>query len=200
VQSALASIPTLRSGAASLSEPTKLWLPKVKLDAIERSRAIGRVVETLEELPHNQDWRVEVEEMKSQRRTVANAYYWGVVLPLISDATGFETEELHEYFLGSHFGWKDKPIPKTPRNPLGIESTPRRSTTKDEKGRRSVLGIAKFYDFVEFVRRFAAIKLSLNIPDPDPEYKAHREKAYLVRETAHARRADDMLSEQEKAA
>lgn len=160
-----------------MSEPVKLWLPKVKLEAVERSRAIGRVVETLEELPHERDWRIEIEEMKSQRRQVANAYYWGLVLPMISDATGFECEELHEYFCGAKWGWRDKRVPKTPRNPLGIESTPRRTTTRDDKGRRSVLGIMAFYEFVEFVRRFAAMKLALNIPDPDPEYRKQCEEA-----------------------
>jgi hypothetical protein len=141
-------------------------------DDVERSRAIGRVVEALEELPHGQVWRVSIEEHRRARSHPQNAYYWGVVIKAISDATGFESEECHEYMCGTVFGWKDKRVPKTPRNPQGFESVPVRTTTTDADGRRSVLGAIQFSEFVEAVRRFAAMKMQVNIPDPDQEQVA----------------------------
>lgn len=138
-------------------------------DDIERSRAIGRVVEALEDLPHGQTWRVEIEEHRRPRSHPQNAYYWGVVVKTISDSTGYESEEVHEYMCGQVFGWKDRRVPKTPRNPQGFESVPVRTTTTDANGRRAVLGTVEFGEFIEAVRRFAATKMQLNIPDPDQE-------------------------------
>ena len=143
---------------------------------ITRSRDIGRVVHELEFLAEDKAWRITIEEAKSKRSLKANAYYWGVVVEMMSEVTGYEGEEIHEYLCGARWGWKDKRVPKTPRNPEGLESVPVRTTTTDENGRRSVLRIMQFYEFVEFARRFAAVKLHLNIPDPDREYKMHREE------------------------
>jgi hypothetical protein len=146
-------------------------LRKTIADSVERSRQIARVVEELEGLPHNATWRVSIEQVKSSRSTEANAYYWGVVVSAISERTGYEPEEVHEYICGSHWGWKDKRVPKTPRNPLGVESVPLRTTTTNEHGKRAVLGKMAFWEFVEFARRFAAEKLGLVVPDPDPAYR-----------------------------
>lgn len=125
------------------------------------------MVHALEELPEDKSWRVVIEQMKSTRSLRANAYYWGVVVEMISQATGYEPEEVHEYLCGARWGWNDKRRPKTPRNAEGIESVPVRTTTTDEHGKRSVLSIIQFEDFVEFARRFASMKLNLVIPDPE---------------------------------
>lgn len=154
---------------------TAFVLPRVKLDPIERSRAIGRVVESLEELPHDKTWRVEVEQQKSKRSDDQNAYYWGVVVETISQTAGYEAAEVHEFLCGTRWGWKDKRVPKTPRNPEGVESVPMRTTTTKD-GKRAVLSVMEFADFIEFARRFAADKLSLYIPAPDPAYKIQRER------------------------
>ena len=34
---------------------------------------------------------------------------------------GYSVEDVHEYMLGRHFGWVDHKVPKTPRNPEGIQ-------------------------------------------------------------------------------
>ena len=151
-------------------------LKRVPEGDIARSHDIGRVVHALEALPEGKTWRVSVEEAKSKRSNDANAYYWGVVVEMISEATGYEPEEIHEYLCGARWGWKDKRVPKTPRNPEGVESVPVRTTTTDKDGKRSVLAIMQFQEFVEFARRFAAVKLNLMIPDPDKAWKLHQER------------------------
>ena len=119
-------------------------------------------------LDANEAWKITAEPVKATRSNSFNAYLWAVPYKLISEATGYEVEEVHEYFLGRFFGWKDKKVPKTPRNPSGVESVPVRTTTTDEHGKRSVLSMDQFGEYVAFIQRFAATKLGIVVPDPDP--------------------------------
>ncbi len=144
-------------------------------DPEQRSAAIGRVCGALEELEHTKNWRIEVSQEKSERSLAQNAYLFGVVYNLISEKTGYEPSDLHDYLLGKHFGTKLKRVPKSKYNPEGLIELPVRTTTTNEHGRRSVLGKTAFSEYVEFVRRFAAEKLNLVIPDPDPLWKWHQE-------------------------
>lgn len=146
-------------------------LKAVERDPVERSRAIAKVCEAMEALLHQKAWRVRIERYRHERSDAQNAYLWAVPYKLLADRTGFESDELHEYFCGQVFGWKDKRIPKTPRNPTGIISIPCRSTTRDENGERDVLTWDQFSDFWAYVQRFAAQKLDMVIPDPDPMWR-----------------------------
>lgn len=101
---------------------------------------------------------------KPSRSNEANAYLFGVAYPPLVDRTGYTPDEIHEHCLGVHFGWIDKKVPKTPRNPSGIESVPARTTTKDENGKRDVLKSGPFSRFVETVQRIAA-DAGVFIPD-----------------------------------
>jgi hypothetical protein len=142
-----------------------------------RRRALELATSALAALDENEAWKVTAEPVRHTRSLSQNAYLWAVPYKLISEATGYEVEEVHEYLLGRHFGWKDKRVPKTPRNPQGVESVPMRTTTTDEHGKRSVLSAEDFSTYVDFIQRFAATKLSLVIPDPDPHFREHEEKA-----------------------
>lgn len=142
-----------------------------------RTAAIQLVMDTLLKLDPKVFWKVEVSESKRTRSDIQNAYLWAVPNKMISEVTGYEATEVHEYLCGQHWGWKDKRVPKTPHNPKGIESVPRRTTTRNEEGKRDVLKTKAFSDYVDFVQRFAAQKLDLVIPDPDPECVLHRERA-----------------------
>lgn len=93
---------------------------------------------------------------KATRSSEQNALLFGVVYPPIAEAMGYEVEAIHEYMLGRHFGWVDAKVPKTPRNPEGIESRPFRTTTRDEHGKRNVLKKDEFSRFLETVERIAA--------------------------------------------
>lgn len=128
-------------------------------------------------LDPDEAWKITAEPVKPQRSHSYNAYLWAVPYKLISEATGYESEEVHEYMLGRFFGWKDKKVPKTPRNPEGVESIPVRTTTTDEHGKRSVLSFEAFSEYVAFIQRFGAMKLSLVIPDPDPMHGEQQERA-----------------------
>jgi hypothetical protein len=57
-----------------------------------------------------------------------------------------------------------------------VESVPVRTTTTDENGKRSVLKVMQFQEFIEFARRFAAKKMNLFIPDPNPNYRIERDR------------------------
>lgn len=109
---------------------------------------------------------VSVAERKRQRSDPQNNYLFGVAYPLLVEAKGYEVNDIHEFMCGTHFGWVDKPCPKTPRNPEGLESKPFRSTTRDETGKRNVLGTVEFSEFVETVKRVAA-QAGIYIPDPN---------------------------------
>ncbi len=122
-------------------------------------------------------YRVTVDVARKERSLAQNSYLWAVPYKLLSERTGYEPDEIHEYLLGRHFGWKDKRVPKTPRNPAGIESVPMRTTTTDENGRRGVLSKMEFAAYVDFIQRFAAQECGVLVPDPDPAYFEHRRAA-----------------------
>jgi hypothetical protein len=146
-------------------------------DSFARAKATAKLWRQLNELPTDKVYRVTVEPRKGTRSSRANAYYWGVVIEAIYQCKHYEPDEIHEYLCGTRWGWKDKKVPKTPRNPSGLESVPVRTTTHGPDGKRSVLSIGDFYEFVEFARRFAAQRLHVVIPDPDPEWFELKRKA-----------------------
>lgn len=155
---------------------SSIILKRVCEGDVRRSHDIGRVVHALEDLPHDKVWKVSIEEHKAERSNPQNNYYHGVVLEMIAAKWGVETEEAHEWLCGTRWGWNEKKVPKKPSNPNGIESVPKRTTTTGYDGKRSVLNKVQFEEFVEFARRFAATKLGIFIPDPDPYYAEHREE------------------------
>lgn len=142
---------------------------------LDRAVQIARIARFLADLPMGKGWKIEVTEARSERSAAQCRYLNGVAYKLIGEATGYERDDISEYLCGLHWGWHDKRVPKTPRNPEGVESVPIRTTTTDENGKRSVLNKQDFADYVAFVQRFAAKKLNLCIPDPDPDYADHRE-------------------------
>ncbi len=152
-------------------------MPQFVLPKGTRPRALELAQTVLAGLDQDMAWKVTAEPVKNARSLSQNAYLHGVCNKMISDRTGYEADEVHEYLLGRYFGWKDKRVPKTPRNPSGVESVPVRTTTTDEHGKRSVLSTQAFSDYVDFIQRFAAQTLGLVIPDPDPMYREHEERA-----------------------
>lgn len=106
---------------------------------------------------------------KPTRSNEQNNYLFGICYPPIAEAMGYEVDGdngIHSFMCGTHFGWVDRPVPKTPRNPDGIASFPRRTTTRDENGQRDVLKKPEFSKFIETVHRIAA-KAGVFIPDPE---------------------------------
>ena len=85
-----------------------------------------------------------------------NRYLWGVCYPMIIEQgrlDGWRNDDLHEYFLGEHFGWETlEGLGRKRMRPLNRSS----SLTKME-----------FVDYVAFVQEKAA---GLGIVIPDPEH------------------------------
>ena len=131
----------------------------------DRNPAIARIAAFLEALGRG-DWGVTVAPYKRDRTSEQNRYLHGVAYKLLIDATGYDDEDIAEYLCGTYFGWVDKKVPKTPRNPEGIESKPRRTTTTNEAGKRDVLPKGEFSDYIAFVQRFGA-QHGVYIPDPN---------------------------------
>ena len=102
---------------------------------------------------------VDCKPWKKSRSNEQNSLLFGVVYPPIADAMGYEVDGdngIHAFMCGTHFGWVDRKVPKTPANLQGVASFPRRTTTRDENGKRDVLKTGEFSKFLETVDRIAA--------------------------------------------
>lgn len=96
------------------------------------------------------DVSVTVKKRTKPRSSHQNRYYWGVVVALLSEYTGYEHEEMHDalklLFL------------RKPAHAPGLPDTLR--STSD-------LSTKEFEDYLERVRRWADIELSIIIPLPN---------------------------------
>ena len=89
-----------------------------------------------------------MDKLKKKVRSLdQNAYYWGVVIELMSDETGFTTEEMHEA-LKQKFLMIEKNGMKFPRS-------------------TSSLTTGEFSEYVEKCKMFAAEWLGIFIPDAE---------------------------------
>lgn len=95
---------------------------------------------------------VTIKEAKESRSDNQNRYYFGVVLKLISDETGNDVEDIHEYFKVKFLGLEKKEI-------LGYEINVLMTTTK--------LNTKEFEEYLENIRRFASKELGIVIPEPN---------------------------------
>ncbi len=98
---------------------------------------------------------ITIEPKKSTRSLEQNAYLWGVCYQTILDAgqlEGWRREDLHEYFLGEHFGWEH------------LEGFGRKRLRP--LNRSSTLSKMQFVDFVDFIHQKMA-DIGIVIPDPE---------------------------------
>jgi hypothetical protein len=90
----------------------------------------------------------------SNRTSPQNRYYWGVVISILCEHTGFTNEEMHEV--------------------LKYKFLRRESITKDEKHFERSASTAEL-DTIEFIKYisdivvWASSELSLQIPEPNEE-------------------------------
>lgn len=117
-------------------------------------------------LPIEKAWKVEISPYRKTRSNEQNRYYWGVIIHTLSEATGYEPDDIHEYICSLFFGVKEKRVPKSQNFPSGIMVVPIRTTTRDENGEPDTLGTVPFMALVDFCQRFGAEK-GIYIPDPD---------------------------------
>jgi hypothetical protein len=109
-------------------------------------------------LPKGKPYVLEITEQKQTRSLEQNAYLWGVVYPTIMDTLqGWEADDIHEFFLGEHFGWETmEGLGKKKLKPLK---------------RSSRLSTKEFKEHWEFIQRFMAER-GVYIPDPREQVKA----------------------------
>jgi hypothetical protein len=94
---------------------------------------------------------------RASRSQPQNAYYWGVIVQVISEHTGYTPDEVHEFL-------KMKFIPKK------LAVTDGNGEIRDEfvlGGSTRKMTTVQFGEFMEECRRFAAETLDCYIPDPD---------------------------------
>jgi hypothetical protein len=124
--------------------------------AADRDDMLGRILRFAHQLAKDKRWRVTIEPYVKRRSNSQNAYLWGVVYPTIlqampSDLAGWTADEVHEFFLGEHFGWE---------RVTGFGKTKQRPIRRSSK-----LSTLEFQDYVAFIQQFMAEK-GVYVPDP----------------------------------
>lgn len=122
-----------------------------------RDDMLGRILRFAHQLGTDKRWRVTFEPYKKTRSTSQNAYLWGVVYPLIVERAGLQgwtVDEVHEFFLGEHFGWEY------------LEGFGRKKARPVR--RSSKLSTMEFQDYVAFIQRYMAER-GVYIPDPNED-------------------------------
>jgi hypothetical protein len=101
-----------------------------------------------------------VRKHKKERTDLQNKYYWPVVVGILADYFGYESEEMHEEL-------------KAMFNPVESKLQP----GKRIGGSTANLSTEDFFStnndqsYIERIRRWASLEHSVFIPDPDKSYK-----------------------------
>ena len=115
-----------------------------------------------------------IERKHATRSLAQNRYYFGGVLRLLSEHTGYTVDELHEYFKRRFLS---KPVLICDAEGVVMD--------EDRVGLTTTrLNKIEFGEYVESIRKVAA-EMGVEIPDPDPEFfmrdKADAQPAYEQR-------------------
>jgi hypothetical protein len=97
---------------------------------------------------------ITVTEGRRKRSIAQNSYYWGKVIQMISDYTGDEPDNVHDFFKGRFL---------TDKRMIVIAD----EEIEAEKASTTRLTTKGMDEYMEKIRRFAAEKLNLNIPEPN---------------------------------
>lgn len=117
-----------------------------------RQASAQRIAAFLESALPGKPLRVTVEIAKRKRSDPQNAALWGVAYATLKEATGNDPKDLHDFFLGEHFGWEVVEIMgQKKRRPI------RRS---------SKLSTVEFAEFYAFIQQRAA-ECGYYVPDPN---------------------------------
>lgn len=108
---------------------------------------------------------VTIDRVHATRSPAANAFYWGVVVKMLADHTGYTPDEMHEIL-------KAKFLPKE------LAITNRNGEIVGEfviGGSTTGLNKIQFGEFITNVRVWAQ-ELGVFIPDPDIDWRLNREE------------------------
>jgi hypothetical protein len=111
----------------------------------------ARAAAFIQSLPVDRAWRVVVELHKPRRSEQQNRYLWSVVYPaFLKLLEGWDAEDLHEYFLGEHFGWET------------LEGFGRKRMKPIRRSSR--LNKQEFSDYIAYIQRKGA-EMGVYVPD-----------------------------------
>jgi hypothetical protein len=116
-----------------------------------------RFDEAIAKLDDRWDYEIVVQRLYATRSLALNRYYWGVIVHELSEYTGFEPDEMHAWL-------KAKFIPKK------LAVCDGNGEIVDELvlgGSTRKMTNAEFQDYCETIRRWAAEKHDVVIPDPE---------------------------------
>jgi hypothetical protein len=119
-----------------------------------RQEVIDSIGRFLGRLPLTRDFEVLVHPYRRSRTGQQNRALWGVAYKALSDATGHDAEDLHEYFLGEWGGWETRDLMGRKR------LVPKR--------RSSALNTEEFAEFYAFIQQRSAETVGVFVPDPEP--------------------------------
>ena len=122
------------------------------IPSTNRSGMAGRVAQFIEAAVPGKELTVTVSLKKRKRSDPQNDALWGVAYKTLSDATGNDSKDLHEYFLGEHFGWEVYEVMGQKRR------RPNRRSSK--------LSTVEFSEYYAFIQRRAA-EVGYYVPDPN---------------------------------
>jgi hypothetical protein len=114
----------------------------------EKKEKLWKILKTLKEVKYS----FEIKQYRATRSNPQNRYYWGCVLNILSQHTGFTPEEMHELL-------KQKFLPVLKMLPNGEEVKIPGSTAE--------LDTSDFEDYLEKVKQFSIQELDCYIPDPN---------------------------------
>ena len=114
----------------------------------EKKAKLWKVLKTL----RPKKYEIVIKQHRDNRTNPQNKYYWGCVLSILSDHTGFTIEEAHEVL-------KKKFLPVSKVLSTGEEITYAGSTAD--------LNTQEFEDYLEKIRIFSATELDCYIPNPN---------------------------------
>jgi hypothetical protein len=103
--------------------------------------------------------RISIERRHANRSQAQNRYWWGVCVELVSEHTGYTSDEVHE-------------LAKQMFLPKKLALCDGNGEVKGEfvvGGTTTTLNKIEFGEFVESFRRWAAETLDVMIPDPDQD-------------------------------
>ena len=131
-------------------EQVRATLPKVSAG---REAALRRLTAALMECEPEAQLDFEARPRRGRRSDQQNRYLWGVVYKtIVAHLDGWDADDVHEYFLGEHFGWE------------ALEGLGRKRLRPVRRSSR--LNKQEFSDYVAFIQRKMAER-GVFIPDPE---------------------------------
>ena len=109
-------------------------------------------IEAITGLNQSYPWDVTFKRYRKPRSRPQECYHWGVIIKVMREETGNESDDLHEYLLGEHTGWVEYDV---------LGATKRRPAKRSKD-----MNVEEYENFNEYCRAFAASNLGLVIPLP----------------------------------